>query len=422
MPIHPPGQPGYDALRVGADWASAVRGNTIFFDYQSGSLMLTPPVDQPPGSGPVAVATPLSNASRPAVLNARVSAPGFEPLTLDATTCSAVFWSESSVEKFLLPYYASAAGQQALQVLAAIAWAWFEYGSSTPVCALVFQYPTQGMLGALSLWDTIGVVHGVQAEGGPPRLTCTPLLQFLQDGEMPLVSAPPPLVAAQQVTPVPRSNLRTQVDSVQAREVAEYVSGLRGNRVLVDAEATPVRADRPTATVELEVEGMTGWQPLEDLGSGKPNIADSVFWSDGSVEMLLSPYYASLKGTWSPWFLILLLWSWSGAINPAIVDAADLLAQLLEASGRVFGAFARPAAAGGEGGGSSGAWGGTEALGEEQIAYAIVHLPRSEYVDQLGNPVEGILVENRTWLLTRQGRYPLVSPTGSRIPADRLSA
>jgi hypothetical protein len=405
--------PDYGAVRMGADWASAIRGQTIFFNFDSGQLGVAPEY----GPSVVSVYTAPSAQTRPTVNSATVAVEGYGQVTVLGNLCSALFWSESAVEKFLLPYYVSAGGPEALKVLHAINCAWYNYQGSTPVFALAFTYPSQGMLGPISLWDTVSVIYG-ETVGDCNHLVSVPLLYFIAGHRY----EPTPIQAptAGPSIPAPLSDRATPADSIEGREVAEYVSGLRGSIVyaygngiggslnptlqpieglfpLFTAYCTPVRPERMQfqITVTLEVNGDS--IPLKGVDPGAANDPDSVFWTDGAVDMLMLPYYASVKGHWAPWYLILLLGKWAGVIPLDLLEALELLKQLLDHPERLLRQFVDADA-------------GTSSV------YAIVHLPRSEYVDE-GTPLDAFLLENRTVFLSTQAPpQPMVAPGQRFLP------
>ncbi|HEU0012816.1 MAG TPA: hypothetical protein VFQ45_03995 [Longimicrobium sp.] len=413
--------PGYFALRQGADQASSVRGETVFFNYEPGAVAIT----EPGAAGSVRVSTAPSAGSRPTVQNARIHVNGYQPCELPGDLYSAILWSESAVEKFLLPYYVSAGGPHAYEVLQAIHKAFYLYDESTPVVALVFGYASQPVVGRQHLWNTVQVVYG---SGG--SLAMATLLDFTERpaADLVLPPSPPPPPLGSPVTFAQKSESRTLVDSVGAREVAEYVSGLRGHEVrvysppgpdgpvgplvpsltpldlagyelLYDAFSPYHRADRPVATVELEVDGV--WRKQEVSTPGAENVPDAVFWTDGAVEMLMVPYYASVAGQGAPAYLTVLLGKWAGSIQPDVVDPLKLRTLTLEALVLLL-----------EG-----------AETEDSTVYAIIHLPRSEYVDEpidatgaIGaGPRDAFWLENRTWLMTLHGPHPLVQTGGERL-------
>jgi hypothetical protein len=422
-----PPLPDYFTLRLAADLSSAVRGQTVWFDYGDQGLQVTDP--GPPGSTtPLPVLTPLLAKARPMVKHAKIRAEGYKHHTLPGDKFSALFWSESAVEKFLLPYYVSAGGQQALRVLHAINHAWYNYNVDTPVVALAFGYPSEPFTtDSVQLWDTLYVIYG---DAEKKHLKRKSLREFLATQGPP---PPPEHLDSASVSwgPVPTGTgaTPTPIDSVAAREVAEYVSGWRGENVYVYENAVgagldttltqtgdgpplftawtrKVRPDRPEATVELKVATEICGLPviiekkLSGIGGRAANVADSVFWTDGSIETLLVPYYASVEGGGAPWYLILILGKWSGMIPTGIVDAVLLLAQILEAFGRVLL------------GDSADATTSATATGPvTSDVFGLIHLPDSEWVDQTAPFVQSsIFLENRTWLLTTEGDHPLVSP------------
>ena len=152
-----PEYPSYVPLRVGADWSSAIRGQMVYFRYADGELRIT---DNDTGSVPVATAP--SAKRRPAVTGVILHVEredGDIHMEIDPQTCSALFWTESAVEKFLLPYYTSAAGPEAYAVMYAIIRAWYHYDERRPVVALAFSYAPVDSLGRKSLWNTVDVIY-----------------------------------------------------------------------------------------------------------------------------------------------------------------------------------------------------------------------------------------------------------------------
>ena len=199
------------------------------------------------------------------------------------------------------------------------------------------------------------------------------------------------------------------------------MSGLRGRKVLVyegdseggleplltsepvgrplfEAFCPYVREGRPRVTVELLVEegGRKHWHPLR--GPGGPQFPpDSVFWTDGSVETLLLPYYAAVEGSSAPWGLEVLLGKWAGRIPAERLEPGELWEDILlkaerEMRASVGGALVEPT--------------------EQSAVFAIIHLPNSDWVDEQGTMVgTSIALPNRVACMTAEGTFPLVSPT-----------
>ncbi len=90
--------------------------STRFVPYDSGSV---------PHSGPTRVVTPVDTRTvmpRPATLDVCIRAEGMLAGTMESLAqYDAVFWSESAVEKFVFPYYASKSQFAAAEVLSALA-------------------------------------------------------------------------------------------------------------------------------------------------------------------------------------------------------------------------------------------------------------------------------------------------------------
>lgn len=162
--------------------------------------------------------------------------------------------------------------------------------------------------------------------------------------------------------------------SLEARVMADYASGIRGEgasflctemdpdgrhfrvrphrahglcsdaKDVVTPVNTPfVQPDRPSVEkVEIQAEGMTGLESLAQY--------DAVFWSESAVEKFIFPYYAS-KYQW---------------------HAAHVLTKLSEAWYRYI---PRPGV-----GPAVSAAGEKEPVNDE-IPFAVGHLPRSDYVE-----------------------------------------
>jgi hypothetical protein len=421
MSKNPPEYPSYVPLRVGADWSSAIRDQLIYFQYADGEIQITDDTDS------VHVATAPSTRRRPAVTRVVLhveSKEGDIHTEIDPYTCSALFWTESAVEKFLLPYYASAAGPDAYAVMYAIIRAWYHYDEKRPVVALAFSYAPVDSLGLKSLWNTVDVIYVEDRE-----LKQLPLLHFLPHAahlELPKLPRPIPL-DEERYRRGRTKHGSTPIDRLGARHVAEYVSGLRGQEVrvyekdgegglepmltsepvgkpLFEAFCPYVRKGRPPVTgVELMVEEESGrkqWHPLRGpMGPQFP--PDSVFWTDGAVETLLLPYYAAVQGASAPWGLEVLLGKWAGSIpakrlDPALLWEDILLNAVREMGSAVGGRPVEPTA--------------------QSAVFAIIHLPNSDWVDEQGNTVgntvgNNIALPNRLACVTAEGAFPLVSPT-----------
>jgi len=403
--LAPPNAQSYRDFRTVADWASAIRGNCLDFTYGDDTgrmsvelvengLVLTPP-----------------NAQRPVVTQVEFTVIGAnESLFLDGHDCSALFWSESAVEKFLFPCFASAAADDAPRFLGRLCDAWYGYpGRVVQVCALAYRYGIDAELSQLSLESSVGLVCLERSSG---TLKLMGLNEFEQRyplgaarGTGPVDLESPGFPVLKQLRGWPAERL----DSIRAREAAELVSGLRGHYVwftLEDGTLTPwicpteepvgrpedvvmhgvavtVRPDRPEPfSVNVGVNVSEDF--FQVVSTGTAAVPDSMFWTDGAVEKLLLPYYASVKGRDGSFFNHVLMGKWDGLIPPDCTDPASSLTALK----RYF-----PGAAAATAG---------DDLPTSSV-YAITHLPRSEYVsDGLEEGLSPAL-EHRTRLLTLDG-------------------
>jgi hypothetical protein len=406
--LAPPNAPSYRDFRTVADWASAIRGHYLDFTYgdDTGRMSVELAEDELGEDG--LVLTP-PNALRTEVMQVELTVPGAnEPLFLDGHDCSALFWSESAVEKFLFPCFASAAADDASRFLGRLSDAWYGYpGRVVQVCALAYQYGVNAGLSQLSLESSVGLVCLERASN---RLTLMGLNEFEQTYPLGAARGTGPAGPDSPLPPELKWLIGWQaergVDSVLAREAAELVSGLRGHYVwftLEDGTLTPricpteepvlrpdnvvmhgvavtVRPDRPApSSVKVTVNECDEIHPI--VCPGEHAVPDAMFWTDGAVEKLLLPYYASVKGRTTPYFTALLMGKWDGSIHPDCkpgeIDVVRPPEQLLpDTPGRA-------------------------ADDDGSTVYAITHLPRSEYVSD-GSPASPAspALENRTRLLT----------------------
>jgi hypothetical protein len=411
-----PPPPTYRALRMAAEWASAVRNQQLAFTYDTdtGHMVL----DGPGAAGTLPVFT-TSFTSRPTVTALEFSVPGTAggdppPLRVPVDEASALFWSESAVEKFLVPYLASIAADDAPRFLGRLFDAWYGYpGDVVQVCAITYLCgrtpPTPGT--PLSLARTVGLVC---LEGGT-RLTLLTLDEFTARYPTGLAPGAGAIAGSSDLPDIRQGwEVGQQAESVVARDVAEFVSGMRGHFVafttygtslipevypgesppsllgtpLFTALARPVRRDRPAPSGVVVWVQQTPQSPAVQKvlipGDGDPAaefLPDALFWSDGSVEKLLLPYYASVKGGGSWFFELCLMAKWDGLIDPSSCETADLKEIVAGQLDR----FAHAA---------SHAAGRTDVAADPSTVYATMHLPRSEYADE---------VEARTVVLSLKG-------------------
>src|SRR6476661_3389644 len=152
----PPNAPGYREFRMAAAWASAIRGVHLHLEYEhtTGRMHFA----KKPTTAPPLMTPP--NAPRPVVQHVEMAFPGADAAwSFGGDAYSALLWSESAVEKFLFPHYASAEADNAARFMARVSNAWYGYpGRVVQVCALAVRPGTVASGGELSLDATVELV------------------------------------------------------------------------------------------------------------------------------------------------------------------------------------------------------------------------------------------------------------------------
>lgn len=425
----PPNVPGYAALRVAADWASAVRNEELHISYD-------------PVTGRAATARKgeanltmftEAYARRPQVLSVE-----FEVVdpdtgetashTLCGTEASTLFWGEAAVEKFLVPTYASAMAGEAPAFLERLYEAWYAYPAGVvQVCAIAYRFgtraPAPGTL--LSQAGTVGLVC-LERSTGKMQLLSLDEFAARYTGGLPRVRT---AEAAAPTLRLPGWAVEPNVENIVARDLAEFVSGLRGHFITFEAKggkllpvvsgttAPPlgvpwtlcldamegrVRPERPAPVrVTARVRGLDGHEHTHDLvasGCDGRVVPDSMFWTDGAVEKLMLPYYASVKGSTAPYFCELLMQRWDGVVclDDPCPDVGGGMRKRLPA---LFGDETPD----------------VTAPTPTSPVYTVTHLPRSEYATSTQRE------ESRTVLLALEGGAT-AGYTLAGEPADRPSA
>jgi len=410
-PRDPAAVPDSRDLRLAADWASAVRDEVVLFAYRDGRYHIGGE-----GMGGLPIRTRRYSV-RPRVLAGSFAVPGATPYQFSADECSALVWGESAVEKFLFPYYVSAAGRDAARILADLTAVWYDYPASAPVCALAYRFGPRPCGGAITLESTVGVVFVNTCER---RVEMLPLTEYMaRYGSCRRQARANPVTIVEDSYPT--APLTSKLESIEIHEAAEFVSGLRGHFVwftspdgwrlvptvrpdenpgvhpppgtaIFGAVSLVERPDRPApSAVTLVVrEGDAGSPPIRyellPFTDGASEIPDSAFWSDGAVEKLLVPYYSSVKGWTAPLLNMVMMAKWAGFIEPGDYSASCICTELKtmidEYGEQVLDDTAPMLAA------------TPRADTQDSTVFAVTHLPRSEYV----NDTESMGVESRTRL------------------------
>lgn len=328
-------------LRLLAEWSSSLRGRPATFAARRGALWLA---DADPRADEPALRVPAATAGRyGAVRSLSIRVAGADaPLDLAAWGADAVFWSESAVEKFVVPYYASCAGARAGELLTTLMDAWNGgHGAVRPV-ALAHLGHAAGDA-PLTLAGTLGVVF---LDGDAARLDLLPLRVFRarHGGRWTPRPAPAPADVALPPRPLPEGARLPAYPEL--RGIAEWASALRGRTAYLAYDAAPpspaaaaggrvrrVRApeEAPPGSILFPVhtplEVPERPKPVEVLleteGGATADLVrdphcDAVFTSSGAIEQLLVPYYASVRGALAMRELRQVFLAWADpALEPA---------------------------------------------------------------------------------------------------------
>ena len=350
-------------LRMMAAWAGALPNNRVEFVFNGDpadprpALSLYNPAD-PQRCG---VSVPCYTRARKADMasidcTVTVGVPESMPVSVSGRLVAAVswdcaFWSESAVEKFVVPYVAMLGGPQAGTFVNRLLLAWNGYGTDRRAFGLLRRGapPRSVSLDLCALFDVAYV-------DVPTRTIST-----LSLGDF--LAGCAPMTEEEVTVPCwpfePGGEPAALPDQLGIRRLAEWVSACRdelymftfdpargqfwpmsapdASPLVLGAFTPPTRADRP------RVESVT----LRSANGGQavlaPDVADAVFWGSGSVNHVMLPYYASVYGGEALLVLSEILDVWNG---PEVV----------------------PSAAG---------------LSGDPVVYALVHLPKSDWDPEL---------------------------------------
>jgi hypothetical protein len=276
-------------------------------------------------------------------------------LDLEMGMDDALFWADAAVQKFIFPYLASCGGDSGAAVLQNLQDAWNDYPTEqVSVYALVQQswLSPSGPLDLDLAIQVVHVAHPVPQTVPPtePTLQMTTLRAFRQKytpvlQEREAIKAP----YSRGISGVPQrpnyTALRAMADwACSLRGQPEYFVFRAGGKgfenplptklptdlapgdFVVPALTPAVPANRPDLTkVLLHSEGSTA--PPRDLVAEK---ADALFWSTGSIEQFLFPYYASKTGFAGMSKLVDMIYAWTGDMpvlsqNPEVNALVDSL-------------------------------------------------------------------------------------------------
>lgn len=318
----------YHRLRMLAECAAGLEQDTDFAFTPEGDLH----VGAKPRAGTVLVpARGRGRYPRNVVRlhTARTEDGGVEEMRIEPGIADALFWSDSAVHKFVVPYVASCACHDAPQALATLLAAWNYYPADrVTVYALVHVLKDGGGI-TLSMENRIHVVYAERRNGSAETtLARLPLGDFVK--AYPPAGGPgagePAAAAANGSTGSAghqvayrhggESDRSQRPDYTTLRALAEHACalstgpqyflfkagehGFRQKTTTEMPEMEPGDLVLPayTPTVPPHRPRLHGvWCEGEDGGASNVAArADAMFWSDGAIEQFMLPYYASKGG------------------------------------------------------------------------------------------------------------------------------
>jgi hypothetical protein len=324
-PVH------YHHLRMLAECAAGLEQDADFTFTREGSLEVT---TEPRDDRVLVPARGRGKYPRNVIrLHTAPAVPGgsVEELRLEPGTADAVFWSDSAVHKFVVPYVASCACHDAPHALGMLLSAWNYYPTDKVTVHALAHVLKDGDGIPLGMQNRIHVVYAERQNGKEgTSLARLPLVDFVK-------AYPPPQDPSSAVSPensavqrngagsahdqVPyrrggKSARSQRPDYTTLRALAEHACALAtepqyflfkaGEHGFRQKTTTGMPALEPgdivipayTPTVPPLRPRLDGvWCDSEDGHTA--NIAhgsDAMFWSDGAVEQFMFPYYASKGG------------------------------------------------------------------------------------------------------------------------------
>jgi hypothetical protein len=330
MPNVPPLQ--YSQVRMLAEAALGTpnaTSNTFWFNPNVGDG----PVLVPPGSNPQqeGVIVPTSNYTIISPLATVTLEPDTPttPVGVDAVSLNAdaAFWTNSAVQKFVFPYYASVMGYEAAQRLGQLQAAWNGEVPGVQVYALlhVTAAPDSGGEPVPVEPLMVAFVEQVQGQARAAAMSLSNFIERYRPGPATELLTPDP-----QPYTLPGTAVLGQPGPTYGalRSMAEWSACIdapdlkyfrydpdtntfgrpldtpgNGDALEIPVQNTNGRA-LPLARVMVGLPGQTPVDLYEAMSYWRNEpvdvrryyVPDSFFWSTGAIEQFLLPYYASIDG------------------------------------------------------------------------------------------------------------------------------
>ncbi|HEX2077076.1 MAG TPA: hypothetical protein VHG08_05185 [Longimicrobium sp.] len=332
----------YGQLRIIAECAAGIGNQAVQFVADSDAVTWVGNPPQP--SDPANVLVPALDQGRyPAVQAVQLElswtppAPG-TPVsgTIDAVAAGAdaVFWSDSAVQKFVVPYAASCAAWDAASTLASLQNAWNLYPTSQ-VAQFALLHLVPPATGQVSLESSLAF-----AVGDLSSVQVMTMGDYAGQGLVSVLASTPQIeaVAFQQALPQDPS---AYPGYEMLRGIAEWAASV-GEAMYFTWSPGQEKATHPVANPtagQFTIPACSPGVPQERPAPGAVTFigtdgvpvslarGDAVFWSEGSIQQFLLPYYASVRGFQAPGELQAIVDAWNVEDNEVVVDGLVHLPQ-----------------------------------------------------------------------------------------------
>jgi hypothetical protein len=309
---------GYTQLRLLAECAAGLGNDSGATFAPAGADLVWLQNDQPVPPGTVLL--PASNKGKcPPIAQVTLAGIWTSPTGFSISGevnvvnegADALFWSDSAVQKFVVPYVASCNGANAGAALTQLQGAWNDSPTdSVGMFALMHCTPRHDV--SLSLSSLFAFVAATTADpavglGVLPlsEYTSTKAAPYTDESLTALVEPAVPLepfpdyhvlrAMAEWAASLTQGARYFTVTPGMTKVAAptDYLPQIEEGQVMIPAYTSTSPGTRPTpASVVIQPAGGDIYQ-LKD-------VADAVFWTTGSIQQFLLPYYASVRGMKAP--------------------------------------------------------------------------------------------------------------------------
>ncbi|HEX6036543.1 hypothetical protein [Longimicrobium sp.] len=329
------------ALRLVSAWAGLMPNEHIQVAYDGapsarGELTLVGPDSTRTAAQVVIPASTRAKAPRMASLGIQI---GYQSHQHPLDDYAAAFWSESAVEKFVVPYLSALGGPRAMEMLDFLDAAWNRYDPARKVFALLLRSRprTGGSMDGRDLLDVlyldgertqrIASLRDFTVPGAPSACRPSPVLLDLSPSAAPASTPALPTeyelrVMAEWVSALrtePRYFIYNTVGGEFKPPVAACPHPLPAGSVVIPVHTGRTRPDRVVPDVVT----------LTPAGDGAQSVqfpapeGDAAFWTAAAVSKVMIPYYAMAYGAEALAELADIHRTWEGSAPLAQAEAGN---------------------------------------------------------------------------------------------------